>query len=78
MQEMLETINNRSANSLRTKFNKEEIEYWLKKERQQHERTAIDVVNIALDNIGIPDNKMEEKFNEYWKSIFETNKETLK
>lgn len=53
-------------------------EKFLAKERQQHERTAIDVVNIALDNIGIPDNKMEEKFNEYWINTFETNKETFK
>lgn len=35
VKEMLEMINNRSANSLRTNFNKEEKEYWLQKEKQQ-------------------------------------------
>lgn len=35
MFEMLEMINNRSDNSLKTKFNEEEKNFWLEKEKQQ-------------------------------------------
>ncbi len=35
MLEMLEMINNRSANSLKTKFTEEEKKFWLEKEKSQ-------------------------------------------
>lgn len=41
------------------------------KERQQHEKTAIDMVNIALDNLGNKNSKMEDKFNKYYSKTFE-------
>ena len=42
----------------------------LKTEKEQQEKTSIDMINIALDNLNNPDCKMEEEFNKYYDKTF--------
>jgi len=64
VQEILEMINNRSDNSVRTKFNKEEIKYWLEKEKMQIIDAFIEGdKSIFLDSIeNSADNYYDSKF----------------
>lgn len=50
-------------------------------EKQQHEKTAIDITNIFMDALDNPKGGKfsgEDEFNKYWENNYTTNKETLK
>lgn len=41
MQEVLEMINNRASNKVKTKLSEEEIDFWLEKEKKQTVKFAV-------------------------------------
>lgn len=76
LDDLLISIN--SHGSISYEYLKHKLEQGLETEKQQHEKIAIDMVNICLDNLNNLDCKMEDEFNKYYTSTFTTNKETLK
>lgn len=70
MFEMLEMINNRSDNSLKTKFNEEEKKFWIEKERQQ-------LINFAIwfNNSNNTYKSYEEIVDKYYDSTFSDSNE---
>lgn len=67
MQELIDKIdkNELFGSGWRDKF--------LEKEKRQHEKIAIDMVNICLDNTNNPDFKMEDEFNKYYNETFKND-----
>jgi len=77
LQEVLEMVNNRTENSLRTKFTEEEKKFWLEKEKKQ-------ILNANDRGYKVGRKNIAETANDYYEDTFgflnanKTTKEELK
>ena len=70
MQEVLDMINNRTANSLKTKFTKDEKNFWIEKQKQE-------IIHFAVwfNNNDNAYKSYDEIVSQYYNSTFGDNPE---